>query len=176
MTTSERGLKMLSTALDMEEKGRSFYEKAISSCKNELGKEIFNLLMKDEIIHVSRIKSIYAALSEKKVWSDSWKSFGEGHADLKPFFSDLARKHGVNIKANTSDIEALSVGIDFESKSVKFYEDELQKASDPMEKIFIQKMVAEEKSHFAVLNDTKFYLTDPAAWFAEKERVGLDGA
>jgi len=37
-------------------------------------------------------------------------------------------------------------------------------------------MIAEEKDHYAVLTDLKFYLTNPEGWFQENEHHGMDGA
>ncbi len=65
----KRAMKMLSTALEMEERGRAFYQRAVSTCKNDMGKEIFQTLMEDEDVHMVRIRSIYETLSGKQVWS-----------------------------------------------------------------------------------------------------------
>lgn len=173
---NDRSLKMLATALDMEEKGKVFYETAVQNCKNELGREIFRTLIKDELVHMDRIRMIYGELQGAGKWTGSWKTKEVVHHDLKTFFKGLAKKYGTKIKAETTDIEALTVGIGFEEKSIKFYGEELQKASDPVEKAFIERMVGEEKGHFAVLVETKQFLSDPASYFLEKERAGYDGA
>ena len=170
-----RALKMLSTALEMEQKGKLFYDKAIESCGNALGREIFTTLRNDEIVHLSRIKAIYDSLEGGDGWTDLWRKHGEGHERLVPFFAELARKAGPNVRAESSDLDALSVGIEFEQRSVNYYRDELSHATDPTERIFLEKMIAEEQSHFDVLTDMRFYLSDAAAWFAEKERTGFDG-
>lgn len=169
-------IKMLRTALDMEEKGRSFYKKVLAQCENNMGREIFSTLIKDEEIHIERIKVIYENLTGGKPWNDDWQKFGEGHIDLKPFFRSLAERRGREMEVQASDIDALKIGTDFEQKSVDFYQSEFKRATDKIEKIFLEKMVLEEKSHFAVLSDMNFYLENPAAWYAEKERASYDGA
>jgi rubrerythrin len=173
---TERSLNMLTTALSMEEKGKAFYQEAIEQCGNDLGQEIFRKLKADEDIHVARIKSIYASLTDKGTWSEEWKSHEVEHEDLGAFFRTLAKKHGTNIQADTGDIEALDVGIDFEQKAVTFYREQLKEASDALEREFIQCMVTEEKGHHAALTDMKMYLENPEAWFQETERSLLDGA
>ncbi|MBE9569830.1 MAG: ferritin family protein [Proteobacteria bacterium] len=171
----DRSLRMLSTALDMEEKGKEFYEGAIETAKNEVGRDIFRTLMEDENIHMDRIRKIYASLSDNQAWSEEWKGLKVKHDDLGELFRQMAKKHGAEITADTSDLEALDIGIDFESRSVEFYEEQLTKAVDPLEQEFIRKMVTEERSHHAALTDMKLYLSDPAGWFREKEHGGLDG-
>lgn len=174
-STNERVRAMLATALEMEEQGRAFYERTIQACSNDLGREIFAMLMKDEIVHVDRIKAIAASVGDG-VWTDLWRKAGEGHDLLVPFFRELARKAGPRIRAETRDLEALEVGIDFEQRSVQFYREQLAQASDPLERAFLERMVAEEQSHFDVLTDMQYYLSNPAAYLAEQERSGLDGA
>ncbi len=171
----KRAMKMLSTALEMEEKGKAFYQRAVSACKNDMGKEIFQTLMEDEDVHMVRIRSIYETLSGKQVWSENWKELNVAHHDLGLIFEKMAKKRGPEIDVDTSDLEALDTGIDFEARSVEFYEKQLTKAINPPEQEFIRKMVTEERGHHAALTDMKFYLSDPAGWFREKEHGGLDG-
>jgi rubrerythrin len=170
----DRSLKMLSTALEMEEKGRAFYQRVISTCKNNVGKEMFKILMEDENVHMDRIRSIYESLSGDQVWCE-WKDFEVKHDDLAVIFRKMAKEHGSKINVETGDLEALDIGIDFENRSVEFYEKHLEKASDPLEKAFIREMISEEKGHYMALEDMKLYLSDPSSWFREKERGGLDG-
>lgn len=169
-------LEMLNTALEMEQKGQAFYKKAIAECVNEVGREIFTTLMKDEIVHVDRIKTICTELTGTNKWNDKWTNVGQGHTEMQTLFCDLANKYGKDVETNASDIKALDIGIDFESKSVAFYAKFLGQAKDPIEKKFIERMVAEEKSHHAVLVDMKEYLVNPAGWFEAHEHHGLDGA
>ena len=49
---------MLSEALELEKKGETFYKEAVSTCRNDLGREIFRMLMKDEGLHMDSILKI----------------------------------------------------------------------------------------------------------------------
>jgi rubrerythrin len=175
MNDNAQALEMLTVALGMEEKGKKFYDEAIAKCDNEIGREIFTTLRNDEMVHVERIKEIFSSLETDNTWKEGWLDEKHVKSDLKPFFKDLAKKHKDSIKTSTSDIEALNVGIDFEQRSVTYYTEQLDRANDPIEKKFIEMMVREERDHFTVLTDLKFYLSDPAAWFVEQEHQGFDG-
>lgn len=170
----DRSLKMLSTALEMEEKGRAFYERVVSTCTNSLGKEMFTTLMEDETVHMDRIKKIYESLCGGEAWC-TWDGSELPHGNLAAIFKKMAKEHGSEINVETGDLDALDIGIDFEARSVEFYETQLQKATDKLEKDFIKEMIVEEKDHYAALEDMKLYLSDPASWFRERERGGLDG-
>jgi len=172
----DRSLEMLTTALEMEKEGKAFYEKAVSTCQNEFGREIFRMLMKEEFIHMDRILKIYDSLKAGEAWSEDWKSIKPDHKDLRSLFKELAAAHGTKITPTTSDLEALDVGVDFELRAISFYQEHLAKAADSLEREFLEEMVAEEKTHHATLSDMKLYLSDPAAWFLEQEHPGLDGA
>jgi rubrerythrin len=172
----EKSLNMLSAALEMEEKGRDFYKKAIVTCKNKFGQDIFHMLMEDEITHTDRIQSIYKSLADDQCWSENWRKFKAKHDDIGAIFKSMVRKHGSDIVAETSDLEAIDVGIDMELRSIEFYKDHLAKATEPLEKEFMKEMISEERGHHLALEDTRFYLSNPSGWFREKERGGLDGA
>ena len=173
---NEKALEMLKTALSMEEEGEKFYKKAMDASKNVLGKNIFETLMKDERVHYGRILKIYNELKEKSAWTDEWTLMDVGHKDVTELFREMAAKHGKTLEADPDELEALDVGIDFEYKTMKFYQDYLPQATDSLEKQFVEKMVAEERGHYTALKDMKQYMADPAAWYQEMERSGLDGA
>ena len=172
----DRSLQMLATALEKEERGRDFYIKATSTCVNELGKEIFRMLTKEEAVHISRVKAIYEALEGGKAWSADWKTHKMENEDLEKLFRDRILTQGSKVTSQTGDLEALDVGLEFEQGAINFYEDALKKATEPLEREFVEAMIREERSHYAALSDIKHYLTDPASWHAEMERHGLDGA
>ncbi|OGP52007.1 MAG: hypothetical protein A2Y79_12080 [Deltaproteobacteria bacterium RBG_13_43_22] len=168
-------IDMLSTALEMEEKGKAFYQKARGSCRNPQCQEIFSALMEDEVIHTARIKQIHNKLTSGKCWTGDWESIKGFSGDPDLLFRNLAGKGGKKIKAKTTDLEAVDIGLDLESASVKFYQEHRARATDPIEAAFLDQMILEESGHWKALKDTRYYLTDPEGWFMEKERAGLDG-
>jgi rubrerythrin len=168
-------IDMLATALEMEEKGRAFYKKAAVSCHNPQCKEIFSTLINDEVVHTQRIKQIHDALLGSKCWIRNWETLKASQKDLSDVFRKLAAGTREKIKADTSDLEAVDIGLEFESASIAFYKNHRSKTSDPLEAAFLDQMVLEETGHWQALQDIRYYLTDPEGWFMEKERAGLDG-
>jgi rubrerythrin len=174
--TRDRFTRMLCTAQEMEEKGKAFYDKAMSTSENPLGKEIFRLLIEDEIVHLERIRKISDSLTRDQNWSEDWKKLQCPYQDLGQVFRDLTSQYRRAGIAGSNDLEALKLALDFERRSVEFYENQLAQAIDPLEKAFLVQMILEEKGHSRTLQDTQYYLSDPEGWFIEKERAGLDGA
>ncbi len=173
---TQRLIDLFQRALEMEEKGKAFYEKALAECQNQVGREIFKMLRNDEFVHIKRIKRIYDSVRAGETFTDKWKQMEVEYLDLHSFFQDLAKKHGTEINADTSDLAAMDVGIDFETNAVAFYESHLPEAGGAEERAFLEKMIEEEKNHRETLIDMKFYYEDPAAWYQELEKSSLDGA
>ncbi len=176
MSDTQRLKQWLETALEMERKGKDFYDKARSEAQNDLARDVFHMLGEEEIVHMERINRIYDSVKEEGVFTDSWKECLPQHEDLVSVFREMAAKYGKDIPQTESDVKALEMGIDFESQSVKFYKDQLNKAESEQEKDFLEKMVKEENSHHHAFADMKFYLSDPAGYFREMEKGQLDGA
>lgn len=172
----DRSLQMLATALEKEQRGRDMYKNAEAQCTNKLGKEILHMLMVQEGVHISRIKSIYDSAQAGKPWPEDWKSLKQENENLEELFRARARDFGQKLKADTTDLDALDMGLEFEQGAIDFFEKELSSATDPKKREFIELMILEERSHFASLADMKLYLSDPESWYQEVERGGLDGA
>ena len=113
----DRTMQMLSTALGLEEKGKGFYSKAVSTCHNAVGKEIFRMLMKDEVVHMDRIRQIYKRLEAGESWSDEWKSIQPDHKELSTLFREVASAHGREVTSGAGDIEAIDVGIEMADRA-----------------------------------------------------------
>jgi rubrerythrin len=168
--------RMLAAALEKEEQGRDFYKEASEKCSVAPGKELFRTLVIEEEIHIKRIRQIYESLQAGNPWTDDWKALKGINENLRNLMQDRIRLLGPEAVAAKGDLDVVKIGIQMEQGSILFYEDELKKASDPLEIDFIKKMIAEEHTHFASLEDLKLFLTDPQSWFIEKEKPTLDGA
>jgi rubrerythrin len=168
-------LKYLKTALEMEIKGRDFYDNVLKSIKDPTVKEIFTILRDDEIVHFKRIQEIYNSIQKNEPWDKKWEKLGEAHSDLDIFFKNIInqRKESADFK---DELDALNLGIQFEKNAVKFYKSHLENASSEEEKIFLKKLIEEEESHFKALSDMKLFYENPDAFFMEMEHSGLDGA
>ena len=94
---------------------------------------------------------------------------------VKTVFAEAIEKIDQEIKANTSDLEALKKAMKLEERGEKLYNGLSEKATNSFEKRFFLTLATEERGHFLLILDSFDYLSDPAGWFAQKERSGLDG-
>jgi rubrerythrin len=167
-------LSILEIALTMEEKGYAFYNKVVNTSTNPLGKAMFGRLRDDELLHMERIKAIIAGLTSGKDWKIDYDALPVRGQSTSEMFRELARAHASELTPEADDVEAINVGLDFEAKAVRYYEDHLKDAQDPMEREFIEKMIVEEKDHHATCLELKRFYADPAAYFVETEHPHLD--
>ncbi len=172
--STEKFKAWVCTALEMEEKGKVFYEKAVSSCEQGLGKEVFTMLRDDELKHIERIREIEKALDKDEDLVQVCR-IDEEQDDLKKVFRDMAAKSQKETPC-TYAVKALQTGIDFELALIRFYEEALRGAEEDLEREFLKRMVSEEKGHYVLLSDLNYYYEDPEGWAMEKSGYELDGA
>ena len=171
---NQKLLDILKTALTMEEKGYAFYNQAVNRSSNPLGQAMFGRLRDDELVHMERIKTIVEGFSKGTDWKVDYDKLPSQPQPTVEMFRSLARAHSRNLKPDSGDVEAIEVGLDFETKAVKFYEEHLAQAQDPLEREFILRMIEEEKDHRETCLELKRFYADPAAFFLELEHPHLD--
>jgi len=164
---------MLRKALEIEEKGYEFYEEAMKKVTNDEVKTLFSKLKDEEIIHAERIKKIFAQIQSQGAWLEDVSSYKKSDKGIQKMFHELKKE--AKVEKSASELQALDVAIELEQKSITFYEENLKKVESPLEKAFLQAMVAEERSHFLALKNMKLFLEDPSAFYEELEKSHLDG-
>jgi hypothetical protein len=177
MKGNNTGLKdAMCAAVDMKEKMKQLYADAAGKCSDELGIETFRMLQKMEEDHLERLRGVYADLMKGESDIDSCRFYDFKTIDRTEVLRRIARERKLVSKACLNDVAAIEGGLDLENKSIEFFSGLLKKASSVVEREFLNHMIAEERSHFIVLADLKFYYVDTEHWFMEKSRTGLDGA
>ena len=167
--------KVLSTAIKFEEDGRKLYLACVKKTIHPWGKSLFQSLADDELKHIARLKETFKKLTVSE-------KFIKGPLPLaaekkwKNIFEKATSKITRVVTASRSDRDALTLGIEFEEKGMKYYRKLAEESRHPLEKKFYQILAQEERSHFLILKDSYELLTDPSTWFEKAERIGLDGA
>ena len=174
MEARDKMMEALNFALKFEREGKEFYEKAAEITNNSLGKEIFQTLAKEEVLHMEKIREVYQNIEKEGEWREKITVIGNPE-HIKTVFAEAMEKIGEEIKVSTSDLEALKKAMEMEEQGEKLYNSLAEKAIDPLEKKFYLTLSVEERSHFLLILDSYDYLSDPAGWFAKKERSSLDG-
>lgn len=177
MASAGEGLvDLLCKALEVKEKKEKLYEAAMAACSDAVGRETFRILYEAEKEHEKVLHETQEALKAGKDWADACR-YVPPEEDL---FSRLAQKVAVDKdklpEACTDEIRALETGIQLEEAAIRLFEEKAREITDPSQKAFVSRLSAEEREHRRLLQDLKFYYSDPQGWFMEKSRARLDGA
>jgi rubrerythrin len=176
MDKHEAAMEMFCTALDMKEKKKALYEDAMKTCPDQVGIETFRMLKEAEDEHLKRITELYDEVKKGKDWANVCKLHDFDSEDRQDVLRRIAKEHSQVPKACVDDVVAIETGMKLENASIEFFEKQSAKATDHAEQEFLDRMIAEEREHYILLADLKYYYLDPQAWFMEKSRARLDGA
>jgi rubrerythrin len=176
MASRNEALDVFCTALEMKERKRALYEDAMKTCPDQVGVETFRMLKEAEQEHIGQIQKLYEELKQGKVDPGVCQFHEFESEDRKAILRKIAEQHGKMPKACLDDVVAIETGLQLEDAGIQFFSKCLEKAQDPMERELLERMIVEERQHYILLADLKFYYTDPQAWFMEKSRARLDGA
>ncbi len=174
VTEQNKTAEALQIAIQMEIDGKEYYLKASQESSNELGKKLLQSLAAEEDIHRQKFEEIYGAIRSKKAWPTT-DFQPDGGKKLRTIFARATEEMGSNIKAPTTELDAIKTAMDMENKTHDFYKSQGGNATYDAERDFYETLAAEEREHHLILLDYYEYLKDPAGWFVTKEHPSLDG-
>jgi rubrerythrin len=160
--------KAIETAIKMETDAMKFYREALGRTSHPLGRKLFEGFVVDEARHLKMLQNIMDDMDiEVKVVHPK--------QDIKTVFSELKDEMMERISANTDEVEAVKVALDFEKKGYDFYEKAALEATGEKEKKLFEVLAVEEKRHYDVLENTYNFLQDTGNWFMWEEHGMLEG-
>lgn len=160
-------------AIQMEKEGRKFYLDASKQCGNEPGKKFFLSLARDEDAHRRDFEKIFESLRDKYEWP-STEIVAKKTRRKVSYLAGLTPQTCPALPPAEGEIAAVKTAIKMENESYDFYRKQLSNASYPGEKEFYGALSAVENSHRLALADYLEFLSDPAAYFVDKEHPSLD--
>jgi rubrerythrin len=170
----DKTLGALQTALQMEIDGKEFYLKASQASKNKLGKELLKKLAAEEDIHRGLFQNIYNTIKSKKGWPDV-KYSPDGGRGLRTIFAKALEDIDKDTKFIQAELDAIKTAMDMENKTYDFYKSRSEQTAYDTEKQLYEDIAIQEGEHHRVLLDYYEFLTNPAAWFVQKEHTAVDG-
>ena len=143
-------------AIQIEENGRKFYEKAQEKIADPEIRAVFDYLAVEEVKHKMKFEELKAKLpesaKESKVWDpeDETGRYLKMMADMHVFRSeaDLERRIG----SIGSGAEALNLAIQFEKDSIVFFLAVQEETDENQGKKLIGQLVKEEQGHLKKLS------------------------
>ena len=163
----------LCLAIRMEIEGREFYLEAVKHCGNEPGKKLFRSLARDEAVHRRDFEKIYESLRDKYDWPETKVVTRKTRRKLS-YLAGLTPQTCPALPPAEDELEVVNTAIKMENESYDFYRKQLALAVYPGEKEFYEALSAAENIHRLALLDYLEFLSDPAAYFVNKEHPTLD--
>ncbi len=173
-TEQDKALEAVKIAIQMETDGKEFYLKAGEASGNELGKKLLKQLAAEEDIHRRKFVQIFEAIRAQQGWPEVDYQ-PDGGQNLRTIFARATQESGSDVKAATSELEAVKTAMDMENKTYDFYNERVRNAAFEAEKNYYGALAAQEREHHLILFDYHEYLKDPASWFVTQEHHSLDG-
>ncbi|MCK4395348.1 ferritin family protein [candidate division WOR-3 bacterium] len=157
-------VEAIKIAIQMEKDGRRFYEECVKKTENQLGKEMFESLVQDEITHLNTFQKMFNTITE----TEEWREFAEVSPKVGkiPIFEGEIEKKA---DANPSDLDAIRIAMDNERKSIDHYRKAANEAEDPLAVKIFNKIREEEEYHYDPLQAQRDYLTKSGFWFDVSE-------
>jgi rubrerythrin len=166
----KRDLKILQAAVKMEEDGRKFYLKSAKASKNAVAKKLLVSLADQELIHIERIKEISQGLKGEKDWGDFAKTISrDAKKKLALVFRPLSASEKKKLKADPSNLEAITIAMKKETKSYDYYDKQSKVTDIRIAKVFFDRLKKEEEHHYELLEEAYSLLSDSVSWFVKQE-------
>ena len=172
--TQER-IQALEIALTNEKREGEFYRKQAQRTQNPLGRKMFETLANDEDEHYQRILELHEKLTKDGQWPETLP-LKVNDTEVKDVLKSVVEGIDTASQTETSDMEAVKIAIEFETKGELFYKNLCASVEDSQEKSFYGMLESIEREHRLSLEDTYEYFKDPEGWYQRMEKPHLDGA
>lgn len=145
--STPKALEILKSALLLELRGKSFYEKAADSAEDPAVKEFFVKLAEDEISHVQILSEQYK--SYKKAGKFAAVPRESSHESVaNAVLTDTLKER---ITGAGFESAAISAAMGMEERAIKLYSQRAGEASDPEEKALYGWLAEWETQHLEFL-------------------------
>ncbi len=154
MPVNPKLLSALEQAIQAEIEGYHFYTMVAAATKDPKGKETFEAMAQDEVLHAEFLRAQHHALETTGRVDEMIRILGEpGFEAGVSFFSEGLKQRAA--KAHF-EMTALSVGAQLEADAMRFYTEQAELADDPsVAKLFRDLAQWERGHHDALVSQMK---------------------
>lgn len=153
---------ILKQAIIMEARGKALYQKVAEQTENKDVKKIFDIMAKEEQIHIEFLTRQLINLKNKKQFEKNDFS-SQAHAE-EAVNKILTKEITEKISGAGFEAAAISAAIDMENKSIEVYSGQARKATDPNAKELFEWLAKWERGHHKLLIELDKQLTEKV-WY-----------
>jgi rubrerythrin len=174
--TPEKLEDIVQFAIQLEQDGLKMYREFAEKSNDQFGKKTFEGLAEDESGHIEILQKVYGDSGVKEIEQIVAQSRNEPvHQRFKTIFELAGEQARERTEADSGDIEAMQIAIDFEKRGYRLYKEAGEKAEGEAEKTAFQHLTLMEKYHLELLQHTFDYLNDTENWFQTNEGWMFEG-
>lgn len=164
---SEMYCQALATALEMEKKGKEFYEEALKKINNSFAKKAIEFLIAEEGRHIDKILRFNDYLLQRGDFDLDTECKLEADGRIMDFVLKTVKKGLKDLNSISTDVEVYEVAMNFEKEGYDLYSKMAAEEDDIRLNKFFDFLKEEEIRHFALLQNTLRYLQDPSYYFED---------
>jgi rubrerythrin len=143
-------------AINIEENGKRFYDKALEIVDDQAVKELFADLGLQEVDHKKRFETLKSLLPPEARKSTVWDPDNETDLYIKMMADQHVFRAADSVEKALASVknarDALKLAIDFEKDSVLFFLSLMDVTDSPKDRELIQLLVKEEQTHLRKLS------------------------
>ncbi len=142
--------EVITMAVQIEKNGLEFYSKMAKKAQTEKTEELFKFLAAEEVRHAATFQKMLNSLKQLELTASEEEEYNNY---LGALTSSRVFNREVNtdeIVKNLDDATAIDLAIEAEKDSILFYYELMEQAMNE-DRSAIEKVIKEEKSHYAML-------------------------
>jgi rubrerythrin len=149
------GFEVIRAAMEVEKQGRDFYSTLSTRARNELTREIFSLLAKDEIDHLKTLENMGKKYQDGAFWENEELFLPY----LRRFSSERlfpsAEQVEELLQSNQADVQSLELAIAAEEKFAEYFRLAAEHSKTVDGKEAFTWLAGEEERHAKTLKDRR---------------------
>lgn len=142
-------IEMVKAAIELEIEGYGFYMECLRKTNSETGKDMFEFLAKEEIVHREKLEQEY-----KRHTDSDYTSTSAGQSRIFP--EDV---EGGKADEKADELDALNMSIEAEKRSIAHYMKMLDETNEQATIGLIKDIIKDEEKHLAILEKEVEFVT-----------------
>jgi len=160
MTTDLNVMDAIQVAMEAEETARQFYLDAKEKVSDAEAQNLLVQLAAYEQYHYDNLAALYDSLSQEK----GYIAYAPPDIDLSTASHGLEGSRTSKERNLETVVEILGMAIDAEKSARSRYKELAGQTTDPDGRAMFQKLAQEEDTHYRILSDELYHLSNRGLW------------
>jgi rubrerythrin len=160
MTAEINVMDAIAMAMKAEQKARDFYKAAQEKVSAPRAQELLAQLAAYEQYHYDNLAALRDSLAQEK----GYVAYATPNIDLPKVSHGLEGGQSATEENLETVVEVLGLAIDAEKSARSRYEELAEQTADPDGRAMFLKLAEEENTHYRILSDELYHLSNRGLW------------